>query len=95
MKPLTYGGKFKQVGEEIALPDDITIGYVVEHLLKVPLTALHEFHSHLEGLDKIPVEKFSSDISFSYSFKNNNVKEGRGNVVTIKGGFSAEEDPTR
>ena len=95
MTSVVSGGKFKQIGDKIALPDDVTMGYVIENLLKVPLMALHEFHSHLEDLRRIPVEKFKSDISFSYSFKNELYKNSFDNMVTLEDGFSKDEDPTR
>lgn len=38
------------IGEEIRLPDDVTIGFIVEHILKVNLTLVEQFHSHLESM---------------------------------------------
>lgn len=36
--------------EKIRLPDDCTIGYIIESVLRVPLTRSSLFHSHLENL---------------------------------------------
>lgn len=36
--------------EKIRLPDDCTIGYIIESVLGVPLTRSSLFHSHLENL---------------------------------------------
>ncbi|KRT86930.1 hypothetical protein AMK59_2505, partial [Oryctes borbonicus] len=44
------GGKFISTGEKIRLPDDVTMGYIIEHLLKKPLTVVDQFHSHLEPM---------------------------------------------
>ncbi|ERL86659.1 hypothetical protein D910_04065, partial [Dendroctonus ponderosae] len=43
-------GKFISIGERIRLPDDVTMGYIIEHLIKKPLTVIDEFHSHLEPM---------------------------------------------
>lgn len=39
--------------EKIRLPDDCTIGYIVESVLSVPLTRSSLFHSHLENLQQV------------------------------------------
>lgn len=39
--------------ERIRLPDDCTIGYIVEALLGVPLIRSGLFHSHLENLQQV------------------------------------------
>ena len=50
MRLTAAGGKFTSVADKMRLPDDVTMGYVVEHLAKVPMTTVKEFHSHLEPL---------------------------------------------
>jgi hypothetical protein len=50
MMPVASGGKFIGTGEKIRLPDDVTMGYIIEHLLKKPLTVVDQFHSHLEPM---------------------------------------------
>lgn len=39
--------------EKIRLPDDCTIGYIIESVLGVPLTRSNLFHSHLENLQLV------------------------------------------
>lgn len=39
--------------EKIRLPDDCTIGYIIEWVLGVPLTRSNLFHSHLENLQQV------------------------------------------
>jgi hypothetical protein len=65
---------FVSTGERIRLPDDVTLGYIVEHRLGVPLTHVKRFHSHLEPLRLIPRDQLHRQISFSYS-KYNAVEE--------------------
>jgi fringe protein len=77
------------VGEKMRLPDDVTMGYVIEQLTGVPMTRLEEFHSHLEPLHL--VTNLPAQISFSYS-------EGSSerNLIEVEGGGrSLKEDPTR
>ena len=49
-------GNFISTAEKIRLPDDCTIGYIIEALLEVTLTHTHLFHSHLENLQKLPTD---------------------------------------
>ena len=90
MMPIIGGGKFEDVGEKIRLPDDVSMGYVVEHLLGVPLTVVSDFHSHMESHKSLPVE--NSAISYSYVLKEDPILS---NVLDIPEGFSIKEDPTR
>lgn len=39
-----------ETAERISLPDDCTVGYIVEGLLSVSLIRSALFHSHLENL---------------------------------------------
>jgi len=88
-KLLATQGRFTEVGDRMRLPDDVTMGYVVEALAKVPLTKVDEFHSHLEPLRL--VNDLHNQISFSYSTYGDT---GEKNIVNVDG-FSEEEDPTR
>lgn len=97
MTPIAGGGKFESVGDKIRLPDDVTMGYISEHLLATPLTVVDEFHSHLEPQKLLEVEgedneeKLHDQISFSYSKYGEEM-----NVVNlIESPFSELEDPTR
>ena len=89
MRVLASGGKFTELGDKMRLPDDVTMGYVVEALAKVPMTRVEEFHSHLEPLRL--VSDLHNQISFSYSTYGDT---GDRNIVSVSG-FSEEEDPTR
>ncbi|KAM4716249.1 beta-1,3-N-acetylglucosaminyltransferase radical fringe isoform 2-T5 [Anableps anableps] len=90
MSPWTSLGNFITTAEKIRLPDDCTIGYIIEALLEVTLTHTHLFHSHLENLQKLPVPTVLDQVTLSYGgFEN------RRNVVSIVGGFSPAADPTR
>ncbi|XP_059480557.1 fringe glycosyltransferase [Neocloeon triangulifer] len=89
MSPAASGGRFISVCEKIRLPDDVTIGYIIEHLLKKKLTFTPEFHSHLEPMKFIQQRHLPEQITFSYS--------GQGkdqNVLKIEG-LDPRIDPTR
>ena len=87
MKSHAADGKFSSVADRMRLPDDVTMGYVVELLAGVPMTKVNEFHSHLEPLRL--VSDLNKQISFSYSSYGTEM-----NVVEVVG-FSEAEDPTR
>ncbi|XP_028990448.1 beta-1,3-N-acetylglucosaminyltransferase radical fringe [Betta splendens] len=90
MSPWASLGNFISTAERIRLPDDCTIGYIIEALLEVALTHTHLFHSHLENLQKLPTATVLQQVTLSYGgFEN------RRNVVSVVGGFSLAEDPTR
>lgn len=89
MSPWASLGNFISTAEKIRLPDDCTIGYIIEALLEVKLTHTPLFHSHLENLRKLPLETVLEQVTLSYGgFEN------RRNVVSVAG-FSLTEDPTR
>lgn len=48
--------------ERIRLPDDCTIGYIVEALLGVPLIRSGLFHSHLENLQQVPASELQEQV---------------------------------
>jgi len=89
MSPFASGGRFMRVGDKIRLPDDVTMGYIIEHLLKTRLTVVDEFHSHLEQLKFIQHEVLDQQISFSYSKYADEM-----NVVDLNT-LDEERDPTR
>ncbi|XP_054457090.1 beta-1,3-N-acetylglucosaminyltransferase radical fringe [Anoplopoma fimbria] len=90
MSPWASLGNFISTAEKIRLPDDCTIGYIIEALLEVTLTHTHLFHSHLENLQKLPTDTVLQQVTLSFGgFEN------RRNVVSIVGGFSLADDPTR
>ncbi|XP_057325172.1 fringe glycosyltransferase [Microplitis mediator] len=90
MVPVAGGGKFITVGDRIRLPDDVTMGYIIEHLLKKQLTVVEQFHSHLEPMKFLNNDTFHEQISFSYS-KGPRVEW---NIVKIDG-FDLKDDPNR
>ena len=51
--------------ERIRLPDDCTIGYIVEALLGVPLVRCGLFHSHLENLQQVPASELHEQVRMS------------------------------
>lgn len=64
------GGKFITVGDRIRLPDDVTMGYIIEHLLKKQLTVVEQFHSHLEPMKFLNKDTFDEQVCFSILFWN-------------------------
>ncbi|XP_072240819.1 beta-1,3-N-acetylglucosaminyltransferase lunatic fringe-like [Leuresthes tenuis] len=88
MKPWASDGAFMATAEHIRLPDDCTVGYIVEALLGVSLTRSALFHSHLENLEL--VSDINNQITLSYGTVDNSR-----NAVNVKGPFSISEDPTR
>ncbi|CAN8003280.1 unnamed protein product [Ixodes hexagonus] len=88
-KVVPKGGKFISIGEHIRLPDDVTMGYIVEHLLKKKLTVVENFHSHLEPMKFLKKEVLSDQVTFSYSRFGKEM-----NILSIDG-FPYRVDPTR
>ncbi|XP_055845041.1 fringe glycosyltransferase [Episyrphus balteatus] len=89
MLPIAGGGKFISIGDKIRFPDDVTMGFIIEHLLKVPLTVVDNFHSHLEPMEFIRPDTFHDQVSFSYARMKN-----EWNVVKVDG-FDLKTDPKR
>lgn len=88
MKPWASEGTFMSTAEHIRLPDDCTVGYIVDALLGVGLIRSALFHSHLENLGL--VSDIHSQVTLSYG-----TVENDRNTVNVKGPFSISEDPTR
>ena len=55
------------IGEQIRLPDDVTVGYIIEYLLRKPLTVIEQFHSHLEPMKFSKAEVLDQQISLSFN----------------------------
>ncbi|MCI4384013.1 hypothetical protein PGIGA_G00033420 [Pangasianodon gigas] len=90
MSPWASLGNFITTAEKIRLPDDCTIGYIIEALLEVPLIHINLFHSHLENLQRMRTADVIKQVTLSYGgFEN------RRNVMPIAGAFSLTEDPSR
>lgn len=73
--------------EKLGMPDDVTIGYILQKNAHVTLTKVDLFHSHYEQLNVL--KNLSSQISISYSFNKN-----YSNIINIDG-ISENKDPTR
>ncbi|KAL0595767.1 Beta-1,3-N-acetylglucosaminyltransferase radical fringe [Plecturocebus cupreus] len=54
MSPWASLGSFMSTAEQVRLPDDCTVGYIVEGLLGARLLHSPLFHSHLENLQRLP-----------------------------------------
>ncbi|XP_069762920.1 beta-1,3-N-acetylglucosaminyltransferase lunatic fringe-like [Narcine bancroftii] len=90
MSPWASGGHFMNTAEKIRLPDDCTIGYIVEAVLGVKLIRSNLFHSHLENLQQVMRSDIPNQVTLSYG-----TFENKRNAINLKGGFSIEEDPSR
>ncbi|XP_043925662.1 beta-1,3-N-acetylglucosaminyltransferase radical fringe [Protopterus annectens] len=83
-------GNFISTAEKVRLPDDCTIGYIVEALLEVKMIHSPLFHSHLENLQQLPTSTILNQVTLSYGGP-----ENKYNVVSVRGAFSLDKDPTR
>ncbi|GCC35469.1 beta-1,3-N-acetylglucosaminyltransferase lunatic fringe-like [Chiloscyllium punctatum] len=90
MSPWASGGHFINTAEKIRLPDDCTIGYIIEAILGVKLIRSNLFHSHLENLQQVMRGDISNQVTLSYG-----TFENKRNAINLKGGFSIEQDPSR
>ncbi|XP_036195905.1 LOW QUALITY PROTEIN: beta-1,3-N-acetylglucosaminyltransferase radical fringe [Myotis myotis] len=90
MSPWASLGSFMSTAERVRLPDDCTVGYIVEGLLGARLRHCPLFHSHLENLQRLPPHSVLQQVTLSYGGP-----ENPGNVVSVAGGFSLQQDPTR
>lgn len=55
-------GSFMNTAERVRLPDDCTVGYIVEGLLGARLLHSPLFHSHLENLQRLPSGTVSQQV---------------------------------
>ena len=90
MGPWASGGHFMSTAERIRLPDDCTVGYIIECKLGGRLQPSPLFHSHLETLQLLGAAQLPEQVTLSYG-----VFEGKLNVIKLPGPFSHEEDPSR
>ncbi|XP_054834249.1 beta-1,3-N-acetylglucosaminyltransferase radical fringe [Eublepharis macularius] len=90
MSPWASLGSFISTAERIRLPDDCTIGYIIEGLLEVKLLHSPLFHSHLENLQRLRGEAVLEQVTLSYGGP-----ENKHNVVSVGEMFSVQQDPTR
>ncbi|MBZ3872494.1 Beta-1,3-N-acetylglucosaminyltransferase manic fringe [Sciurus carolinensis] len=90
MAPWASGSRFMDTSALIRLPDDCTVGYIVECKLGGHLQPSPLFHSHLETLQLLGAAQLPEQVTLSYG-----VFEGKLNVIKLPGPFSPEEDPSR
>ncbi|XP_061471945.1 beta-1,3-N-acetylglucosaminyltransferase radical fringe isoform X2 [Rhineura floridana] len=90
MSPWASLGSFISTAERIRLPDDCTIGYIIEGLLEVKLLHSPLFHSHLENLQRLHGEAVLKQVTLSYGGP-----ENKRNVVSVDEVFTVQQDPTR
>ncbi|XP_006532669.1 beta-1,3-N-acetylglucosaminyltransferase radical fringe isoform X1 [Mus musculus] len=83
-------GSFMSTAERVRLPDDCTVGYIVEGLLGARLLHSPLFHSHLENLQRLPSGAILQQVTLSYGGP-----ENPHNVVNVAGSFNIQQDPTR
>ncbi|NXS93251.1 MFNG acetylglucosaminyltransferase, partial [Jacana jacana] len=90
MVPWASGRNFLSTSELIRLPDDCTVGYIIECKVGGQLLPNELFHSHLENLQLIPSSRLTQQVTLSYG-----VFENKLNVIELRGPFSPQEDPSR
>ncbi|XP_072339517.1 beta-1,3-N-acetylglucosaminyltransferase radical fringe [Scyliorhinus torazame] len=90
MSPWASFGNFISTAEKVRLPDDCTIGYIIEGLLEVKMIHSDLFHSHLENLQQIPPLIIPRQVTLSYGSS-----EIKRNILRVQGPFSLTEDPSR
>nr|XP_021509680.1 beta-1,3-N-acetylglucosaminyltransferase manic fringe isoform X1 [Meriones unguiculatus] len=90
MVPWASGSHFVDTSARIRLPDDCTVGYIIECKLGVRLQPSPLFHSHLETLQLLGPAQLLEQVTLSYG-----VFEGKLNIIKLQGPFSHEEDPSR
>ncbi|KAM4612280.1 beta-1,3-N-acetylglucosaminyltransferase manic fringe [Polymixia lowei] len=90
MAPWASGSRFEQTSAAIRLPDDCTVGFIVEKRLGVSMVHCSLFHSHLENLLLVSPRKIPAQVTLSYGMFENKM-----NSIEVKGSFSKEEDPSR
>lgn len=90
MVPWASGSHFVDTSALIRLPDDCTVGYIIECKLGGHLQPSPLFHSHLETLQLLGTAQLLEQVTLSYG-----VFEGKLNIIKLPGPFSHEEDPSR
>ncbi|CAJ0951867.1 unnamed protein product, partial [Mesorhabditis belari] len=60
-----YIDDFEKTANWLQLPDDVTLGYIINYLLIVNVTENFYFHSHFDSLMNIPISKLKLQASLS------------------------------
>ncbi|XP_077380896.1 beta-1,3-N-acetylglucosaminyltransferase manic fringe isoform X2 [Festucalex cinctus] len=90
MSPWASGRRFEETSAKIRLPDDCTVGFIVEKRVGVSMVHCPLFHSHFENLMLLRRASLMQQVTLSYGLLENKM-----NRVELKGRFSKEEDPSR
>ncbi|CAB1422731.1 unnamed protein product [Pleuronectes platessa] len=90
MAPWASGSRFEQTSATIRLPDDCTVGFIVEKRLGVSMVHCPLFHSHLENLLLVNHRSIAHQVTLSYGMFENKM-----NSIEVKGSFTKEDDPSR
>ncbi|XP_031732912.1 beta-1,3-N-acetylglucosaminyltransferase manic fringe-like [Anarrhichthys ocellatus] len=90
MAPWASGSRFEQTSATIRLPDDCTVGFIVEKRLGISMVHCPLFHSHLENLLLVSHRSIPHQVTLSYGMFENKM-----NSIEVKGSFSKKEDPSR
>ncbi|KAK6300744.1 hypothetical protein J4Q44_G00288420 [Coregonus suidteri] len=90
MAPWASGPRFEQTSAVIRLPDDCTVGFIIERRLGISMVHSSMFHSHLENLLLLTPSNIPLQVTLSYGLFENKM-----NSVELKGLFSKEDDPSR
>uniref|UniRef100_A0A8D0H6B1 O-fucosylpeptide 3-beta-N-acetylglucosaminyltransferase n=1 Tax=Sphenodon punctatus TaxID=8508 RepID=A0A8D0H6B1_SPHPU len=90
MAPWASGSNFLITSELIHLPDDCTVGYIIECKLGGRLLPSALFHSHLENLQLIQKPQLTKQVTLSYG-----IFEKKLNAIQLLGPFSQRDDPSR
>ncbi|XP_044297117.1 beta-1,3-N-acetylglucosaminyltransferase manic fringe [Varanus komodoensis] len=90
MAPWASGSNFLITSERIHLPDDCTVGYIIERKLAGRLIPSALFHSHLENLQQIRNVQLTTQVTLSYG-----IFEKKFNAIKLAGPFSQQDDPSR
>lgn len=90
MAPWASGPRFEQTSAVIMLPDDCTVGFIVERRLGISMIHSNMFHSHLENLLLLSPSDIPKQVTLSYGWF-----ESKMNSVELKGVFTKDEDPSR
>ncbi|XP_034435683.1 beta-1,3-N-acetylglucosaminyltransferase manic fringe-like [Hippoglossus hippoglossus] len=90
MAPWASGSRFEQTSATIRLPDDCTVGFIVEKRLGISMVHCPLFHSHLENLLLVNQRSIAHQVTLSYGMFENKM-----NSIEVKGSFTKEDDPSR
>jgi len=66
----------QRTGDRIGLPDDVTVGFLAQRDLNLPLTQVSSLHSHLEPLSRLDPARLGEQVTLSYSGSNRVQVEG-------------------